>query len=374
MKVLLCTPYLQGPNIVSGGINIWGHNVWNYYQQVDSELELDIVSFDRIFNVQEDSSIFQRLHYGIKDYSRPIKEIKNKLKQNGRYDVLHLCTSAQLGLFKDWVIIREAHRRGVKVALHLHFGRVPELLKKQNLESKLFKMVVSMADAVIAIDSPSYKTLIENGYRHAFYLPNPLSLSIIQQIKEEQKEVKRIPGKILFVGHVIPTKGIYELAIACNGMPNVELHYIGTITEEVRSKLDDEVRCKNNGKWMKIRGAKPHEEVIREMLSCDLFVLPSYTEGFPNVILEAMACGCAIVATNVGAIPEMLEAEDGKQCGILVNPCNSDELMTAMNTVIKDEEQKEHLRENATMRVNERYSMPIVWVQLTSIWNKTNQL
>ena len=44
----------------------------------------------------------------------------------------------------------------------------------------------------------------------------------------------------------------------------------------------------------------------KDYAQADLFVFPSYSEGFPNVILESMAAGCAIVTTNVGAIPQML--------------------------------------------------------------------
>ena len=61
----------------------------------------------------------------------------------------------------------------------------------------------------------------------------------------------------------------------------------------------------------------------------DVFVLPSYTEGFPNVIIEAMAMGKPIIATSVGAIPEMLD----EGCGVVVPPKDADSLQKALQKV-----------------------------------------
>jgi glycosyltransferase involved in cell wall biosynthesis len=53
-------------------------------------------------------------------------------------------------------------------------------------------------------------------------------------------------------------------------------------------------------------GARPLAEVPRWMAGCDLLTLPSWNEGTPNVLLEALACGRRVVATNVGGIPDVV--------------------------------------------------------------------
>ena len=113
------------------------------------------------------------------------------------------------------------------------------------------------------------------------------------------------------------------------------------------------------------------EKTINEMLSCDVFVLPTYTEGFPNVILESMACGCAIVTTPVGAIPEMLEEENGKRYGILVEPKKAQELKEGIEAMLNDETLKAECRKNVQQRVNERYNIDAVWRQMLNIWTET---
>ncbi len=369
MKVLLCTPYLQEPNIILGGINIWGRNVLSYYHQTSSDITIDAVSFDRMFDVKENSTFIQRAMWGIKEYRSSIKNAIKTLDNQGPFDVLHLCTSAQLGLFKDYVVIRRAHKRGVKVVIHLHFGRTPELFLKNNWESKLLKRVLSMSDAIVSIDSETYTALRSNGYKASFYLPNPLSLPIINQIEVQKAKILRIPNKILYVGHVIPSKGVFELVQACKEIKGVELHLVGSVTGDISDSLKNRAVSKNNGTWLKIRGGIPHEEVINEMLSCGIFVLPSYTEGFPNVILEAMACGCSIVSTSVGAIPEMLGEKDEKKCGIIVPPHNDEQLKAAIARMLSNEKLKKEYGTNAQERVNQRYSMQKVWGQLVEIWS-----
>lgn len=168
------------------------------------------------------------------------------------------------------------------------------------------------------------------------------------------------------MGHCIATKGVYELVEACNSIKNIRLVLLGAIKDDVKQELQTV-----GGDWIEIMGEQPYEEVIREMLKCDVFVLPTYTEGFPNVILEAMACGCAIVTTPVGAIPEMLDEENGKSYGLMVDPKDSEHLKEAIDRMLNNQAFKDACGNNARVRVIERYSMTKVWEQLTAIWEET---
>ena len=72
------------------------------------------------------------------------------------------------------------------------------------------------------------------------------------------------------------------------------------------------------------------DDVAVWMAASDLVTLPSYMEGCPNVVLEALACGRPVVATRVGGIPEIMN----DQCGRLVPPCNPVELGQALASVL----------------------------------------
>ena len=367
MKVLLCSPYKAGLEYEQGGIVVWANNMMSYYSTQSSDDIVDVVPFNR--KVRKGDSLFSRIWGGIVDYRTSIKETVKQL-ENG-YDVLHLCTSAQLSLTKDYIVLKKARRKGAKTVVHLHFGRVSELVKKRNWEWKLLKNVIKLADAVVTMDMKSYQALRDSGYNHIYYLPNPLSQEIMQQIAEEASSVSRIDRKLCFVGHVIPTKGVYEMIQACKQIDNIKLHVIGKVAPEVRS-LMEEVAGKSG--WLVFVGEVSHQEVIREMLSSGIFVLPSYTEGFPNVILESMACGCAIVATNVGAIPEMLDIKGNEPCGLCSVPKDVDSLCHNIESLLEAPSQAYLFSERAKKRVNEMYAIPKVWNQLIDIWSNVHKM
>ena len=370
MKILFCTPYLAGEGIVLSGIGVWANNILDYYKSLDSDVEVVPLSFDRRYNVSGKSSTLDRLIYGVRDYWRPIKSALDYMS-NEKVDVLHLCSSAQLSLYKDLYVLKMAKKKGVKTAIHFHFGRIPELMKASNSEAKMIKRVCKAADTVIVMDQRSHDALRAEGFSNVHNLPNPLSMSIIEDVKKLKESITRIENRVMYVGHIIPSKGITELVTACAQVDGIELHLIGTITDEYLKELQNIASAKNNGTWLKYRGKMPHDEVIKEMLAAGVFCLPSYTEGFPNVILESMACGCSIIATPVGAIPEMLQFDNThNMCGLKVDVKQVDCIKIQLDVIIHDKNLRDRYRIKATNRVNELYAVPVVWNQLQTIWKE----
>lgn len=364
MRILFASPYKN----VTGGISRWAQNIVHYYQSNHSEIDIDILSFDDTKEHDAEyyisKSRLQRVFRGIRLYGRAIKEMHNKTRKN-KYDIIHISSSATWGLVRDVIMIHIAHLKGIKCVIHFHFGRIPDLSKQRNWEWKLLKYVVGIADRTIVMDMSSYNTLIANNCNHIEYVPNPLSPNI-SNIINGQKDIKRKHNVLVFAGQCVQAKGIYELVEACRTIPNIELQMYGAITKSV----EDELRMKwdSPNSILQIMGNRPYNEVIAAMNQCGVFVLPTYTEGFPNVILESMACGCAIITTPVGAIPEMLAMEDSKHLGILVQPQNSDELRTAIIKMLSDESFANECRSNVQHRVYKRYNIESVCSKITRIW------
>lgn len=107
---------------------------------------------------------------------------------------------------------------------------------------------------------------------------------------------------ILFVGNLLADKGINELCDAFSNLrekhPSVHLAVIG--------KGPLATRCEQLGERVRFLGQRPLQEIPLWMAAADVVTLPSYHEGTPNVVLEALTCGRRVVATTVGGIPDLI--------------------------------------------------------------------
>jgi len=87
-------------------------------------------------------------------------------------------------------------------------------------------------------------------------------------------------------------------------------------------------------------GARPHHEVATWLGACDVLALPSWNEGMPNVVLEALASGRPVVASRVGGIPEVIDSDS---CGRLVPPRNPEALARALEGVLAQSHDPERI-------------------------------
>jgi teichuronic acid biosynthesis glycosyltransferase TuaC len=133
---------------------------------------------------------------------------------------------------------------------------------------------------------------------------------------------------VLFVGRLDSKKGIGELleafASLANRRPNLRLAYVGDGPggEQLRS------RAKHLGLEERVIliGTCPSQKVAQWLAAANVLALPSYNEGYPNVVIEALSCGRPVIATNVGGILELVNEESG----ILIAPRNSRALAAAI--------------------------------------------
>jgi glycosyltransferase involved in cell wall biosynthesis len=179
-----------------------------------------------------------------------------------------------------------------------------------------------MHDILISIGIDSAKLRLPRfGVDSALFSPRPL--------RTEKGDVIQA----VFVGSIIEKKGLQDLiqALADPKFQHVELVVVGD--GNMRLRLVEEcakLRLSDRVDWL---GQRPQQEVAYIMADSDVLVLPSYSEGKPNVIKEAMASGLPVIAARVGGIPELVVHGE---TGLLFEPGDIAQLRQCLNSVISD--------------------------------------
>jgi glycosyltransferase involved in cell wall biosynthesis len=197
----------------------------------------------------------------------------------------------------------------------------------------LVRFLLRPARAVICVSAPLTEAMHAIGIEHARHIPNGVAIPVAGDDTDGHF--------ILFAGRLAEEKGIPELMEATRGLPLVVAG-----DGPLRGLVPDAL------------GFIPHDELEELYRHASVVVLPSHREGLPLCVLEAMAHGRPVVATNVGGIPQLVE--DGRT-GYLVEPGDSDALRGALVRLLEDAQ----LRATMGAAGRERVATTCSWAQVT---------
>lgn len=185
------------------------------------------------------------------------------------------------------------------------------------------KPIIQNADAVLALTEDMKQKMQRMCDREIFIVPNGVDLEMFEISSGGQKSGNS--KTIIFVGRLHPVKGVQYLieamTIVHQEMPEIELVIVGDGVE--RARLEELAKRLNQDSYIQFTGRIPQGSIPRFMHQADIFALSSLSEGLPVVLLEAMAAGLPIIATNVGGIPDIVK--EGVN-GYLVNVKNPNEI------------------------------------------------
>lgn len=292
MKVLLVSP-LPPP---AGGIATWTETFQRYASQ--SGIELSIVntalSKKRAVSADARSSLFdeiKRAHRILRDFKRQMRCFTP--------DIIHINSSCSpTGLLRDLLCIRRAKK--TPVVLHCHCNIEDQAASR--LGRWIFSRVARRAQKVLALNQISLSFAERTVPGKAALVPNFIEAVDVAPVNEIRDTIQNV----VFVGHVKREKGIVEIYRTALRFPDITFRVIGPVVAHPTemNKPSNVLLC----------GALPHDVVCEELRKADAFFFPSYTEGFSVAMLEAMAAGLPIVATDVGANRDMI----GDRGGVIV--------------------------------------------------------
>jgi glycosyltransferase involved in cell wall biosynthesis len=271
-------------------------------------------------------------------------------KQNS--DLIHVMTPDPSAM----VMIRAGHDAGIPV-IYQELG-IPYHPPDFESYYEQFTSVLPLCSEIAAL-SPK---LIEHCREK---LPHSRALSILPIMSDEfvngRKPHQPAPDRITFgfAARMEEMKGpmilMEAFAVAHAQDENICLNIAGDGSQ--RQKIAARAKALEVASRYRYHGVYTHPEECRAFMeSLDVFVMPSFTEGTPNSIVEAMACGKPIIASEVGGIPDMI----GCESGILVPPGDVSALAGAMLRLTKDAELRRTMGRAARERYEQLFSPTVV--------------
>lgn len=351
MKVLFLTS-----TIGNGGIQSWAKN----YIKACSLCELKHMQISRRRSlIRYDSKIpIKRIKDGVMDMIDLIRDLRRVLKEDKTIDLIHSTTSGGFGTFRDYFTALTAHKYGVKIIMHCHYGSIPIDYNNKGIWGWLLRKTLPLYDQIWVLDSKSVATLQEN-----LVLKNKVKLAPnFIDVPDISKIAAKKYYDVAFVGNLLPTKGLYELVKAVASIKNeTRLTIVGpgkpSIIEHIKTLSGDKF-----GKEIKVTGLLPNDEAVKLIANMDIIALPTYfpAEAFPISILEAMSRGKMVISTKRAAIPDILTDLDGNCCGKLVEEGSISDIVSAILWCQENCKEADTMCANAYKKVKSVYQTDVI--------------
>lgn len=264
-------------------------------------------------------------------------------------DLVHIHVSERGSAFRKAILTLIAYMFRKPVIIHAHsadfhlfYSQLPQWIKQG------LSWVFGRSECFIVL-SESWKNFYINNLglktEQVVVLPNPVKLP-----SQVPHRIHRDKVSFVFLGRIGQRKGTFDLIRAFSLLPaeqktKSELVVAGDGDVEQARRL---VESLNLVEYITVLDWIDSAQRDALLAKADVFVLPSYNEGLPMALIEAMSWGLPVVTTPVGGIPELVTHTTN---GLLVNPGNIQQLSEAMQSLLKDENMRLSLGRNARLSV-----------------------
>jgi len=277
--------------------------------------------------------------------------------------VLHVHAASRASFWRKAVLMSLARLAGWPIVFHLHGGGFARFYEQEcrPWQRRIVRAFLDRAACIVTVSErwqAWMRTVTANP--RITTIPNPVSLP-------QQVPVERPGALVAFVGRIEQAKGVFDLIEAVNEVretiPTVRLEFAGDgdIEGALRHVAIRGIRANVHfSGWVSPRR---REELLAR---ATVFVLPSHAEGLPMSLLEAMAAGCPVIASDVGGIPDVVTNEVN---GLLVPPGDRDALALALHRLLVDRELADRLGHEARATVRRRFATEHAISRLDQIYS-----
>ena len=283
-----------------------------------------------------------------------------KLLSDRQIKIVHVHSSARGSFWRKAIFIKIALLFNKKVIFHSHSGSFKDFY---HANAKKAQKILDKCDTIVALSEQWRDFFKSIGYSdNCVVINNPITEP--QKIKRSLNDGLK---HILFIGKICPEKGVFDMVDMIiehksDFHGKICFHIAGNDQVE---KLQALIEKHGLSSIVKYEGWVAGEKKSHLFNNSDIFILPSYVEGVPVSILEAMSYGVPVIATDVGGVASVVSHDYN---GLFIEPGNKEQMFAAINRLIKDENFKDELVANA-LKTSENYKMSYVKKTLTHLYD-----
>lgn len=287
-----------------------------------------------------------------------------------RYDLLHLHVASRGSVLRKAVLARIARRRSKPYIIHLHGGGFEHFLDdaKPSARRSVDDFFANAAGVVVLGErwAELMRERLPVAEQRLAVVPNGVT-GPTELIESPQRELE-----ILFIGGIGRSKGVdllldaYEAHRSDENWRGWSVVLVGPVVEpEIvrRARLLNE---EEPGR-VSVKGPRFAHEKTELLRRAGVFVLPSRAEGLPLVLLEAMSYGIPIVASDVGAVREIL---DKSGAGVVVPSGNAEDLGVALSRLLASSSSRERLGCAGRQSWEGHFTTSVMVTRLVEVWNQ----
>ena len=221
--------------------------------------------------------------------------------------IVHIQGAAFASFERNMFFVHLGKWFGKKVIMHIHCADFASYFNPSNHKDRILH-TINVCDKFFVL-SYQWRDYFESiGVRKEIIVVvnNTIAPPIRKKVPRDESKVK-----LLYLGIIGQRKGVYDLLKVLSQdanyyRENLQLHIGGNCEEE---KIKSVISENGIGDFVTFEGFVKGEKKIEDLNWADLFILPSYNEGLPIAILEAMSYNMPIISTNVGGIPEVVKTD-----------------------------------------------------------------
>ena len=279
-------------------------------------------------------------------------------------DLLHVHMSERGSVYRKGLIMRQAKKHGAKVLLHMHGAEFEVWYRGLSAgKQKQVREIVDSADGILILGE------YWNDFM-ASLVSDPRKIRVVHNAVAipEQPLYCAESRKLLFLGAVSRRKGIYDLLDAMAQIrtaldPAWTLEIYGP---DVIGNIEEEIEKRQLTGRVRYCGWLAPEQRSGVLAQTAVNLLPSYNEGLPMTIMEAMAAGIPSITTRVAAIPEAVNEENG----VLLEPGDVQALGQSILTLCGDAELRQRMSRCCCETAREKFALDVHIRRIQSIYRE----